>query len=165
VVDRALRVELYLLRHADAGDPATWAGPDAERPLSEKGWRQARRLAHHLAALGLQPDAILSSPKVRAAQTATIVGESLDRRVTEDGRLAGPLDIALLEEIVRSAGGPRRAILVGHDPDFSELLSELVGAAEVTMRKGALARIDLALPIVPGAGILRWLIPPDALTD
>ncbi len=52
--------------------------------------------------------------------------------------------------------------VVGHDPDFSELVSELVGAP-IPMRKGALARIDVERPLAPGAGDLRWLVPPDLL--
>jgi phosphohistidine phosphatase len=165
VADRTERLELYLLRHADAGDSGAWIRPDAERPLSEKGLRQARRMARYLAALGLEPDAILTSPKIRAAQSAAAVGEALDRPVIEDPRLASVLDVRTLEEILHAAGDPRRPILVGHDPDFSDLLATLVGAPAVPMRKGALARVDLTLPIEPGAGVLRWLIPPEALAD
>ena len=66
-------MELYLLRHAHAGDPADWDGPDDARPLSEKGERQADRLGRYLARLGFAPDAIITSPKVRAARTAEIV--------------------------------------------------------------------------------------------
>ncbi len=160
--DRTRRIELHLLRHADAGDPAGWARPDAERPLSTKGLRQADRLARHLAALDLEPDAILTSPKVRAVQTAEAVAAALGRRVTVDERLAGDLDLEALEAILRDAGDVRRPLLVGHDPDFSDLVATLIGA-ELTMRKGALARIDLDGPIAPAAGVLRWLIPPDAL--
>ncbi len=161
--DRRGRIELYLLRHADAGDPEAWTRPDAERPLSGKGRRQAERLGRHLGAIEFAPDSILTSPRVRAAETARIVAEALGRGVTEDDRLAGPLDISAVEDIVRDAGSIRRVVLVGHDPDFSELLSTLVGARSLGLRKGALARVDLDLPIEPGAGVLRWLLPPDLL--
>jgi len=161
--DRQGRVELYLLRHADAGDPEAWTRPDAERPLSGKGRRQAERLGRHLAAIEFAPDVILTSPKVRAAETARIAAEALGRAVAEDDRLGGPLDIPDLEDIIRDAGSGRRVVLVGHDPDFSELLSTLVGAAALTLRKGALARVDIEPPIQPGAGVLRWLLPPDLL--
>jgi phosphohistidine phosphatase len=154
-------VEVYLLRHADAGDPEAWNRPDAERPLSSKGRRQAERLGRHLAAVEFAPDAILTSPKIRAAETARLVAEALGRPVAEDERLGGPFGIDSLGEILRDAGSPRRAVLVGHDPDFSELLSLLVGAPELSMRKGALARVDLDEPIEAGGGVLRWLLPPD----
>ena len=165
MADRARRIELYLLRHADAGDPLAWAGPDAERPLSAKGRRQAERLGRHLAALGFEPDAILTSPKVRATETAQIVAGLLDRPVRVDERLAGPLDPDTVEGILRDAGDPRRPVLVGHDPDFSELVSTLAGVRDPSMKKGALARIDLERPLGGEMGMLRWLIPPDAVPD
>jgi phosphohistidine phosphatase len=156
-------VSLHLLRHADAGDPEKWQGDDAARPLSEKGMRQAERLGEHLARVGFEPDAILSSPMVRALQTAEIVGRALGVSVTADDRLAGSLDPGSVDGLLRDAGSPRRPVLVGHDPDFSELLAELTGAPDLTMKKGALARVDLGDGIRPGGGVLRWLLPPDLL--
>jgi phosphohistidine phosphatase len=156
-------VSLHLLRHADAGDPEKWQGDDAARPLSEKGVRQAERLGRHLARVGFEPDAILSSPKVRALQTAEIVGRALGASVTADDRLAGSLDPGSIDGLLRDAGSPRRPVLVGHDPDFSELLADLTGAPNLTMKKGALARVDLGDGIRPGGGVLRWLLPPDLL--
>jgi phosphohistidine phosphatase SixA len=140
--------ELHLLRHGDAGDPMAWKGSDAERPLSGKGEKQAERLGRFLKEVGFRPDAIISSPKVRAAQTAEIVAGHLGVPVTTDDRLAGALEIETL---------------VGHDPDFSDLLEALTGASGVTMKKGALARIDIERPFAPGRGSLRWLVPPDLL--
>ncbi len=151
-----------LLRHADAGDPMAWNGPDSERPLSEKGRKQANRLGDHLAAIGFRADAIITSPKIRAAETAQLVAERIEVIVTEDERLAGSLDLDVIEAILDDAGDPDEAMLVGHDPDFSELLSVLC-AAGVTMRKGALARIEVDRPLQPGGGTLRWLLPPDAV--
>jgi phosphohistidine phosphatase len=167
MADRQSRVELYFLRHADAGDPEAWTRPDAERPLSPKGRRQAERLGRHLAALGFEPDAILTSPKVRAAETAEIVGEALGRDATVVDGLAGPLDIEDLAEILADQSSARRIVVVGHDPDFSELAAEIVGAPEVALKKGALARIDLDGLVGREQrmvhGMLRWLLPPDAI--
>jgi phosphohistidine phosphatase SixA len=155
--------ELHLLRHAHAGDPATWDGPDDRRPLSDKGERQADRLGRFLAGIGFQPDAIISSPKLRAAQTAEIVGLRLGVPVGTDPRLGGELGIGALEGVLRDAGDPDRPVIVGHDPDFTELVAVLCGAARVPMKKGAFARIDAPRPLEPGGGILRWLVPPDLL--
>lgn len=160
---RSDRLELLVLRHADAGDPTAWTRPDDERPLSPKGQRQAARVARWLTSIDRRPDAILSSPRVRAMETAVAVAEAFAMTVTTEERLGGPLDLRLLEEILRDAGGPSRPLIVGHDPDFSELVGLLTGASSIEMRKGALARIDLVPPIEPGAGNLRWLVPPDAL--
>ncbi len=157
------QLELHLLRHAHAGDPFKWTGDDFDRPLSGRGAEQAEALGRHLDGLGLQFDAILSSPRARAAQTAALVAARLDARVQIDDRLAGPISLSILEAILHDAGDPARPMLVGHDPDFSELVALLTGAWSVPMRKGSLARIDLARPIQPGTGILRFLLPPGLL--
>ena len=153
---------LHLLRHADAGDPEAWTGPDAARPLSDKGRNQSKRLGDHLAAIGFEADTFITSPKIRAAQTAEIVAEPLGTKVSIDDRLAGGLEIAALEAVLEDAGDPRRVVIVGHDPDFSELLSELLGT-QLEMKKGAFARVEIERPLRAGAGTLRWLLPPDSL--
>jgi phosphohistidine phosphatase len=156
-------MELYLLRHAHAGDPGAWDGPDERRPLSDKGEKQSERLGRFLAGIGLRVDAIITSPKVRAAQTARIVAGALSLPVGEDDRLGGEVGLETLETILRDAGDPDRAVIVGHDPDFTDLVTVLCGAARVPMKKGALARIDVSRPLEPGEGTLRWLVPPDLL--
>jgi phosphohistidine phosphatase SixA len=163
-------VQLSLLRHAHAGDPAKWKGPDAERPLSPKGRQQAEQLAGFLAEHRLRPDHLVSSPKIRAVQTAEAVAHAFDLPIHQDGRLGDPLDLPTLDAILddalggeRAASGPQRVMLVGHDPDFSELLMELTGIPDLTMRKGALARIDAPRPLRPGGGTLVWLVPPQLL--
>jgi phosphohistidine phosphatase SixA len=155
--------ELYLIRHADAGDPAAWDGPDEVRPLSSKGEKQADRLGRFLAGIGFKPDAIITSPKLRAARTAEIVAEHLGLPFSFDTRLASGFDLDDIERLLSEAGDPSRPVIVGHDPDFSEVLATLTGAPEIPMRKGALARIDVGRPLEPGGGILRWLVPPDLL--
>lgn len=156
-------MELYLLRHAHAGDPTKWSGDDADRPLSARGRRQAERLGRLLAGAGFEPDVIVSSPKARSAQTAEIVAEALGARVRTDERLAFGFGLGDLAALVRELGGPAQLVVVGHDPDFSDLLAELVGTSSIPMRKGALARVDLDGDPAPGAGLLRWLVPPDLL--
>ena len=92
------------------------------------------------------------------------MAELLGSRSAIDDRLGGAF------ELRRPRGHPRRCtaiperpILVGHDPDFSELVASLCGAAGVPMRKGAFARIDVDRPLRPARGDLRWLVPPDLL--
>ena len=155
---------VHLLRHADAGDPEAWQGPDSLRPLSAKGRRQSKRLGDHLAAIGFTTNAIITSPKVRSEQTADIIGERLGVAVTVDDRLAGAFDLESLDELLTDAGDPDRIVLVGHDPDFSDVLSTLCGP-QLEMKKAAFARIDVERPLRAGRGTLRWLLPPDALKD
>jgi phosphohistidine phosphatase SixA len=159
-------LELLLLRHADAGDPAAWEGDDAVRPLSAKGRRQADRMGRLLAAAGIRPDAIISSPRLRARETADTVAAHLGLGVHEDPRLAAAFGVAEAAAIVTDAGQPRRPMLVGHDPDFSDLLGSLLGYEGVRLRKGALARVDLGGGrVAAGSGELRWLVGPDILPE
>jgi phosphohistidine phosphatase len=100
--------ELFILRHAHAGDPLTWQGRDEDRPLSEKGERQADRLGTFLASVRFAPGLFITSPKVRAARTAEIVAGHLGTKVTVDDRLAREVDLATLEPGLVDAGDPAR---------------------------------------------------------
>ena len=141
-----------------------WRGSDAVRPLSEKGRLQAERLGRLLAEAGFEPDAIVSSPLTRALETAQLVAAALELPVRVDEALAGPLDVDVLERLLRSWGDPASPMIVGHDPDFSQLAADLTGLAQLPVRKGTLVRIDLPRPLEPGTGLLRWFLPPDLLT-
>ncbi len=154
---------LHLLRHAHAGDWSTWEGVDAARPLTDKGRSQSERLGRFLAGIAFRPDLLITSPKVRAVETAEIVARLLDASLAVDDRLAGRLDLPGVDAILASHGDPERPVLVGHDPDFSDLVAALCGAAGVPMRKGTLARIEVDRPLQLGTGTLRWLVPPDLL--
>jgi phosphohistidine phosphatase len=124
---------LWLLRHGDAAD----GSPDAERPLTEKGTRQARNAGRALARLGVTVDACLTSPKVRAAQTARVACEALGIEPQLEPKLSGgPFDAEAL-----AAGLGDNVLLVGHDPDFSMAVHALTGA-QVRMKKGGLAGIE-----------------------
>jgi len=155
------QVSLFLLRHAHAGDPEKWRGPDAARPLSEKGRLQAEALGLFLADHGFETDAIVSSPRIRALETARLVATPLERPVIVRDELGEPLDLESIGRLLDLLGSPSRPVLVGHDPDFSTIAAELTGIPELPVRKGALVRIDAEIPLRPGGGHLRWLVPPD----
>lgn len=162
---RSSALTLYMLRHADAGDPMQWAGDDWDRPLSKKGRRQSKRLGQHLDDLHIKPDAIVTSPRVRAAQTAKGVAKHIGATVMTDDRLAGGFSEFGLQALVRElAPEVSSVMLVGHDPDFSAIASWLVGA-HVGLVKGSLAVIELADrgSLAAGSGELHWLLPPDAI--
>lgn len=123
---------IWLLRHGEAED----SSPDAERPLTAKGERQSRAAGAALATLGVEIDICLTSPKVRAADTAKLACEPLGVEVRLEPRLAaGPFDA---EEL---AAGYDDVLLVGHDPDFSMAVHSLTGA-QVRMKKGGLAGVE-----------------------
>jgi phosphohistidine phosphatase len=154
---------LHLLRHAHAGDPYAWDGPDAIRPLTHKGRAQADRLGRLLAGQGFEPDLVVTSPRTRARETAEVMAELLGVSVTIDDRLAEVVDLAVLDAILTEHGDPERPVLVGHDPDFTDLVADLCGAVGVPMRKGSFVRIEVDRPLTAGTGLLRWLVPPDLL--
>jgi phosphohistidine phosphatase len=122
---------LWLLRHAEAADGV----PDSERPLTERGIRQATDAGRALASVGASIDACLSSPKRRALQTAELACRALGLDVETDPRLSGePVDV---EELVAGRGD---VLLVGHDPSFTLLVHDLTGA-QARLRKGGVAAI------------------------
>jgi phosphohistidine phosphatase len=124
---------IWLLRHAAAeGD----ADDDAARRLTEKGERQARAAGAALAKLEVRFDACLTSPKVRAVQTAQIVAEALGMEVEETEALrGGDFDLGEL------TAGRGEVLLVGHEPDFSRAV-QLATGARIDLKKGGLAVID-----------------------
>lgn len=153
------RHRIHLVRHAHAGDPLKWDGPDALRPLSRKGRRQAAALGALLDAAGVHPGRIISSPKLRARQTADIIGSALGVAADLDDRLAEDCDLRDLEDLVTETGAPE-VMVVGHDPYLSELFSVLVGGERLRMPKGAIATIDVQRPLRPDSGSLCWFVPP-----
>jgi phosphohistidine phosphatase len=123
---------LWLLRHAEAEDGL----PDDERPLTERGATQADAAGRALAVLGVHVDACLSSPKLRAVQTAERACEPLGVPITIVPALSGePFDV---QELTAGLGD---VLLVGHDPSFSLLLHDLTGS-QARMKKGGLAGIS-----------------------
>lgn len=159
-----MSVCIHLLRHAHAGDAFAWAGDDDLRPLTKKGRAQSQRLGAFLDSHGVRPDVIVSSPLVRAQQTAEIVAAALGMTMKTDQRLNSSFGKNELWELLDELGG-REPMLVGHDPDFSHLLAYLIDAAGISMKKGALATVDLKSKLSDGDGQLRWLLPPDLLSD
>jgi len=124
---------IWLLRHGEAEDGA----PDPERRLTAKGEQQARAAGAALQRLGEHLDGCVTSPKVRARDTARLACESLDVEVSEDRRLeGGPFDVG---EVASGYGNV--VLLVGHDPDFSIAVHDATGA-QVRMPKGALVGVD-----------------------
>jgi phosphohistidine phosphatase len=123
---------IWFLRHGDAAD----GSPDFERPLTDKGERQSRDAGAALAALGVELDICLTSPRVRARETARLACEPLGLEPVLEERLQGghfdPLEVA---------AGLANVLLVGHEPDFSDAIAELTGG-RVDMKKGGLAGVE-----------------------
>ena len=152
-------MKLYLLRHGIAVDRDEWKGDDASRPLTDDGRKIMEREAKALAKLDIDPDVILTSPLLRAKQTAQILADRLGMESVEDERLAESFDSARLAEILKEHDDCKCIVLVGHEPNFSETIGALIGGGRIDLKKGGIARVDLDDPST-AKGELVWLAPP-----
>ncbi|MFW5858080.1 MAG: phosphohistidine phosphatase SixA [Planctomycetota bacterium] len=154
---------LVVLRHADA-EPT--ASSDAARRLTDKGRRQADRLAAYLQRIGLAADRVVTSPYARAVETARPIADALGAPLVEDDTLAcgmAPEDAAAL--LAHECDPDDCVILVGHQPDCGWLLAWLCGVADsgnLAVKKGACAIVELDRPAA-GEGVLRAFLPPKLL--
>jgi phosphohistidine phosphatase len=137
--------QLWLLRHADAEPHGE--RPDPERPLTERGRRQARIAGTAFVSMGVSFERVLVSSKVRADQTAAIAlqqwPEAERPQLEPHGPLAGGFDGACARDALAGASQDARILLVGHEPDLSEVARELAGA-RLDLKKGGLVvvRVD-----------------------
>ena len=151
---------LYLLRHAEAESPSM---ADFSRRLTEKGIRQAERVGEFLAERGLTCDLILTSPVLRAKETAHIVWEKLGRSadLSEVSWLACGMDPETGMEELATYAKFDSVMIVGHEPDFSALIASLIGLGSsdsIAVTKASLTAVDLSR-IASRSGILRFFLP------
>jgi phosphohistidine phosphatase len=156
----------YIMRHGLASPRgAAGVSDDAKRPLTPEGKKKMQEIARGLIRLGVELDWVVSSPMVRAVETAGIVADALSAKV--------PMDIT---ETLSPGGSPealiaflanhphrKRVLVVGHEPDLSELAARLVGAgrhAHISFKKGGCCWIsfDEFPPKSPGE-LVWWLTP------
>ncbi len=147
---------VFVVRHAAAGDRDAWEGDDRLRPLSKKGWKQARAIAVQLQPLGVRR--LISSPYVRCVQSLEPLAERLGVKVEADERLAEGAGLAVLD-LVREAGDG--AALCTHGDVVADLLGHLArqGVVRGTLEaeKGSTWLLDLQGERIIGA---RYLRPP-----
>jgi phosphohistidine phosphatase len=157
-------MKCYFLRHGIAVDPESWSGDDADRPLTREGRDRMEREAKAIARLSLDLDRIVTSPLLRAKETAEIVAERLEmqNKISEDSRLAGGFGTEPLRAILRAHAGASAIMLVGHEPSMSATIGHAIGRASVELKKAALAGVDVPDP-TSIAGTLFCLIPPKVL--
>lgn len=156
---------LYLVRHAIAEERGDKWPDDSTRPLTSKGAARFRKVVRGLRELGVTVDLVLTSPLVRAKQTAQLLVEGLRPApaLAVTPALAPGVGPAKAAEALGQFRKARRIALVGHEPDLGELAAWLIGTrAPVAFKKGGVCRIDGAgLP--PADGQLIWLAPPRVL--
>ena len=164
-------MKLLLLRHGIAVDHGTPGYErDGERPLTPEGRRKTRAIARALAKLEVAPEVILTSPLVRAHQTAEIVAGTM--RIKKRLLLCRPLACGgdakqVVAEINRRHTQTDCVMLVGHEPDLSLLASLLLtGSAEgatIELKKGGVCLLEVAKLRAGKCATLLWLAPPKLL--
>lgn len=132
-------MRLYLVRHAQAAP----GDPDELRPLTEAGRAQARSLGERLAALDPAPATVLSSPLLRAVETAAAIAKATGAELRVDTRLAPGATVASLVEAVAGAAEP--VVAVGHQPDCSEIVLAVEGGPDPGFPPGAMTVLELAV--------------------
>ena len=154
-------MRVLIVRHAHAVPQGAPGIADADRPLSADGARRFRAAAHAIVRLQPTPDALLTSPLLRARQTAALLADAWGdiTPTAEHALAAGGVDaiVALLERRPREA----TIALVGHEPTVSRLVLELIGGTSteaLTFGVGTAAVLEVASPF-RRSGRLVWLLP------
>ena len=150
-------MKLYFVRHASA---SAIAASDAARELTSEGYEEARVAGKALVKLGVKPARILSSPLLRARQTAEILGKELNSAVETLSELRNDTSSSRLFKAVEAAGNENEIVLVGHMPSVSDHVAHLIGAgsgAGLAFGKGSVALVE-ANELKGGGGELRWLM-------
>jgi phosphohistidine phosphatase len=172
-------MRLYLMRHAEAGEADSRRWPDdRQRPLSDAGRREHAAVAAALARMGVRFDRLLTSPLVRARQTAEITAAAYGGAPALEETAALGDEATLNDFLTALARLPAGAVVlgVGHEPFLSEATGALIsrdGTARVVMKKSGVAAIDFNGPATAGRGTLLFHLRPrelvalagDAATD
>jgi phosphohistidine phosphatase len=158
--------ELYFVRHGLAEERGDAWPDDIKRPLTEEGMSRLRKAVRGLSRIGVSIDVVLTSPLVRARQTADIVAGGLDPRpsiVNVDSLAPAGSYAAVLADLEKHSRKCRLA-LVGHEPMLGELAARLVGSRHpIEFKKGGVCRIDVEDLPPAGPGDLRWMLTPKIL--
>jgi len=158
-------MNLYIIRHADAGNREEWPGDDDARPLSDVGRKQARALGEALRQRNLAVGAVLASPLVRTRETAEAFLEAWPGGpATQFCDLLAPGALKRKKLSKQLAGlGTENVAIVGHDPDLPEYLGWLIGSDPETVHlaKGGAALVACDDGPNKGDGRLVWMVTPE----
>jgi len=154
-------MDIYFLRHASAGHYHP-AGDDDKRPIDKTGEQQSHDVGRALAALGLELDAIISSPLTRALQTAEIAAAELGHKdkILIDGALRPEASYEEFEGLLARYAKKKAILVVGHNPSMTDFLHRILSgdsAEFIDFKKGAVAKVEKDGRQPPG---LKWLLTP-----
>ena len=165
---------LYIIRHAIAAPVGTsgQAEDDSQRPLTDKGRKKMRKIAQGLKELEVQIDLVLTSPYLRAAQTAKILAKKFDlakdKIIPIENLIPAGHPDRLVDEINKNYTEVENVALVGHEPYLSSLISMLVSGdptLSVTLKKGGVCRLSLEKLQYGRCSVLDWLLAPAQLAE
>jgi phosphohistidine phosphatase len=161
-------MDCVLLRHGIAVERDEWAGPESDRPLTERGAKRVAQVAAGLNRLGVQPTHVLSSPLTRAIETAKITHSSLRVRTAVqivDELLPDAPPNELLS-ILSNFPTESCVICIGHEPQLGMAASVFLSgrlSGSFPLKKAGACLIKLPIPAKPGRGVLRWWLTPSQL--
>jgi phosphohistidine phosphatase len=159
-------MDIYFLRHANAGEPKISPAKDAKRPLDKLGIEQSHDVGRALAALDTTVDVIISSPLRRATQTAAVVANEIgyEDKVVIDAALLPGASFQQFKELLARHNRKEAIMVVGHNPSMTEFLNKtLFGEGRhnvIEMKKGAVAKVE---KVGRQTAVLRWSMPPKVL--
>jgi phosphohistidine phosphatase len=161
------RIDLFILRHGEAGNRMTVVEEDSERPLTPEGRAEMQKIAKSLKTIGLQINRIYTSPLRRARETAEIAAEILKIPTLEEWDELKPdgSKAALYRKLARLEQNSR-LILVGHEPYLTSMIGEIIGStsAKIVLKKGGIGKVRITSFTPRISGELHWLLAPKILT-
>jgi phosphohistidine phosphatase len=161
------KIDLFILRHGEAGNPMTVVERDSDRPLTPEGRAEMQKVAKSLKTVGLQADRIFTSPLRRARETAEIAAKVLKIPTLEEwDELKPDGSKAELYRKLARLEQKSRPILVGHEPYLTSMIGEIIGntSAKVVLKKGGVGKVRITSFAPRISGELRWLLTPKIIT-
>ena len=161
------KIDIFILRHGEAGNRMTVAEKDSERPLTPEGRTEMQKIAKSLKAVGLQTNRIYTSPLRRARETAEIAAKILNIPTLEEWDELKPdgNKAELFRKLARLEQNSR-PILVGHEPYLTSMIGEIIGTtgAKIVLKKGGVGKVRITSFTPRISGELRWLLTPKIIT-
>ncbi len=162
-------MNLYIIRHAIAAEEDS-SGDDSQRALTDKGGKKMRQIAKGLRSLGVELDAILSSPYVRAKETAEILGDvfKIKKQIAFSDNLIPSGDPDLLIGEINEKYSVDSLAIVGHEPYLSTLVGMLIGhgsPVDIDLKKGGVCRLSTDDLHHSHHAAMEWLLTPGVLVE
>lgn len=161
-------LELYVIRHGQAGKSLQDKKLDFERPLKKQGKEEMKEIAKHLNSSNISFDIVLSSPLTRSKQTAEIVNEYCGngKDVTVTDLLKPEASFDPLIKFLNQLKTPKKVAIVGHEPFLSAFASYCLTKSKssiLNLKKGGVLKLEINKVVKPGQCTLSWLIEPEQI--